>query len=178
MSKKLCSILMVAILTLSMPFFSFTSYAISTTVRYTSSPDTYYELDVPSVMAPGEYATITVTGRWDSSKQISVTADESVTLANDTESDEITLPIYFAGINEPGSDSDEISASMELYVEEIGEVAFGTWEGTFKYQVDFTEMYILEEHSGVIPEGGTYYVSATDEGGRYQKGDYKCNGNK
>ena len=172
MGKKLCSILMAVILTLSMPLFSYTSFAESTTVRYTSTPDLYYELNVPAVMAPGDYATITVTGRWESSKQISVTADESVMLANDTDDGEITLQVYFEGIFEAGSDSSQVSASKELHVEEIGDVPFGTWEGTFEYAVDFTEISTTERHSGVIPVGGTYYVKATGVDYTTFLGDY------
>ncbi len=172
MNKKICSLLMAVLLIFNMPLFSYTSLAESTTVRYTSNPDSYYELSVPAVMAPGDYATITVTGKWGSSKQISVTADESVTLANDTDDEEITLPIYFEGILEAGSDSSEVSASNELHIEEIGDVPFGTWEGIFEYTVDFTEINILEEHSGVIPVGGTYYVKATGEDYTSLIGDY------
>ena len=167
MNKKICSILMAVLLIFSTPLFSYTSLAASTTVRYISNPDSYYELSVPAVMAPGDYATITVTGRWDSSKQISVTSDESVTLANDTDDEEITLSIYFEGILEAGSGSSEVSTSKELHIEDIGDVPFGTWEGTFEYAVDF-----LEEHSGIIPEGGIYYVSATQSEGEGNVGDY------
>lgn len=172
MNKKICSLLMVVLLIFSMPLFSYISFAESTTVRYISNPDSYYELSVPAVMAPGDYATITVTGRWDSSKQISVTANESVTLANDTDDEEITLSIYFEGILEAGSDSSEVSTSMELHIEDIGDVPFGTWEGTFEYAVDFTEISTPERHSGVIPVGGTYYVKATGVDYTTFLGDY------
>ena len=161
MDKKICSLLMVVMLFFGMPLFSYTILAESTTVRYISNPDSYYELNVPAVMAPGDYANITVTGRWDSSMQISVTADESVTLANDTDNDEVTLPIYFEEILELGNDSSQVSVSKELRVGEIGDVPFGIWEGAFEYAVDFTEISTPEEHSGVIPVGGTYYVKAT-----------------
>ena len=52
----------------------------STTVRYSSPGSSYYELVVPMVMAPGDTATVSAVGTWDSGYALGVTSDETVTL--------------------------------------------------------------------------------------------------
>lgn len=172
MNKKICSLLMTVLLIFSMPLFSYTGLAVSTTVRYTSTADTYYELSVPTVMSPGETASVLVTGTWDSKSLLEVSSDETVILVNNLDGEETALNISFSGISEYGSNTEEMNISEDISVESMSNAIFGTWTGTFDYSVSMTVNDDFEEHSGVIPEGGTYYVSATDEGGVYPRGDY------
>ena len=173
MCKKSFIILMAVLVGFVIPSLNNSAGAYSTTVRYSSPGSSYYELVVPMVMAPGETATVSATGTWDSQTILKVTADGTVTLQSDVSTDEIVLNVLFGGINKFGNDSTETNVSTEISVEEIDDSVTGTWEGTFVYYVDLFSGTINEiEHSGIIPEGGTYYVSATDSMGSILEGEY------
>lgn len=173
MNKKVLSILMVMLISLCTPLFDYSAGAYSTIVRYTSPGSSYYELSVPLVMAPGETATVSAMGTWDSQTILKVTADGTVTLQSDVNTDEIVLNVLFGGINKFGNDSTETNVSTEISIEEIDDSVTGTWEGIFVYYVDLFSGTINEtEHSGIIPDGGTYYVSATDSMGSILEGEY------
>ena len=173
MNKKICSILMAALLIFSVPLFSCSAETLSTTVKYESRGSAYYEINVPLEMVPGETAIVSAVGNWGSQEVLNVTADTVVTLLSDEHPDDmIDLTIEFDGIHKYGSDDNETNVSQEISVENIFGAGNGLWEGTFDYYVEMTVNDDFEEHSGVIPEGGTYYVSATEKDGVYQKGDY------
>ena len=173
MNKKICSILMAALLIFSVPLFPCSAETLSTTVKYESRGTSYYEVNVPLEMVPGETAIVSAVGNWGSQEALNVTADTAVTLLSDEHpNDKIDLTIKFDGIHKYGSDDNETNVSQEISVGNISGAGNGLWEGTFDYYVEMTADDDFEEHSGVIPEGGTYYVSATDEGGIYQRGDY------
>lgn len=173
MNKKICSILMAALLIFSVPLFSCSAEALRTTVRYESRGTSYYEVNVPLEMVPGETAIVSAVGNWGSQEVLNVTADAVVTLLSYEHPDDmIDLTIEFDGIHKYGSNENETNVSQEISVEDISDPGYGLWEGTFDYYVEMTVNDDFEEHSGVIPEGGTYYVSATDEGGVYPRGDY------
>lgn len=159
MSKKAFIVFVAVLVGIVVPSFNNSVGAYSTTVRYSSPGSSYYELIVPLVMAPGETATVSAVGTWNSQTALEVTADENVTLICDENDDEIDLGIFFDGILEPGIDGSQTEASASISVEDIDSSVIGTWEGTFNYNVSLVEY--ITEHSGIIPEGGTYYVSAT-----------------
>lgn len=171
--KKILSIIMVILIGSSIPISDYSADAYSTIVRYTSSGSSYYELSVPLVMEPGETAIVSATGTWDSQTILKVTADGTVMLRSDESTDEIELGVLFDGICAFGNDGTETSVSVELGIEEIDDSVVGTWEGTFVYYVNLFESITNEtEHSGIIPEGATYYVSATDSMGSILEGEY------
>ena len=173
MNKKVLLIFMSLLIGIVVPSFNNTVGAYSTTVRYSSPASSYYELSVPLVMAPGETATVSAMGTWDSQTVLEVTADKTVTLTCEDDNNEIDLEVYFNGIFEPGNDSNETEVSAQISVEVIDKSVIGTWEGNFTYTVSLTENTSFEKyHSGIIPEGGTYYVSATEDGGLAYVGDY------
>jgi len=173
MNKKICSILMAALLIFSVPLFSCSAETLSTTVKYESRGTSYYEVNVPLEMVPGETAIVSAVGNWGSQEALNVTADTVVTLLSDEHPDDkIDLTIKFDGIHEYGSDDNETNVSQEISVENISGAGNGLWEGTFDYYVEMTADDDFEEHSGVIPEGGTYYVKATGVDYTTFLGDY------
>lgn len=162
MCKKSFVILMAVLVGFVIPSINNSAGAYSTTVRYSSPGSSYYELVVPMVMAPGETATVSAVGTWDSDSALEVSADETVTLICEEDSDEMDLAIFFDGIFEFGNDGEETNASEAISVESIDSNVIGTWEGTFNYNVSLVDNAVSRtEHSGTIPEGGIYYVSAT-----------------
>ena len=173
MCKKSFVILMAVLVGFVIPSINNSAGAYSTTVRYSSPGSSYYELVVPMVMAPGETATVSAVGTWDSDSALEVSADETVTLICEEDSDEMDLAIFFDGIFEIGNDGEETNASEAISVESIDSNVIGTWEGTFDYNVALIENAVSQiEHSGIIPEGGMYYVSATPGEGVENRGDY------
>ena len=173
MIKKILSVLMAIFIGMSISTFHNTASAYSTIVRYTAPRSAYYELSVPLVMEPGETATVSATGTWDAQTILEVTADESVTLQNEKSTTGIELGVLFDGIYKFGNDDTETNVSMEIGIEEMTESVIGTWEGIFVYYINFfNETADSIQHSGRIPEGGTYYVSATDSMGSLLEGEY------
>ena len=83
MSKKAFIVFMAVLVGIVVPSFNNSVGAYSTTVRYSSPGSSYYELIVPLVMAPGETATVSAVGTWNSQTALEVTADENVTLICD-----------------------------------------------------------------------------------------------
>jgi len=162
MCKKSFVILLAVLVGVVIPSINNSAGAYSTTVRYSSPGSSYYELVVPMVMAPGETATVSAVGTWDSDSALEVTADEMVTLICEEDSDEMDLAIFFDGIFEFGNEGEETNVSEAISVESIDSNVIGTWEGTFNYNVSLVDNAVSRtDHSGTIPEGGIYYVSAT-----------------
>ena len=132
MNKKICSLLMVVLLIFSMPLFSCSAETLSTTVKYESRGTSYYEVNVPLEMVPGETAIVSAVGNWGSQEALNVTADIVVTLLSDEHpNDKIDLTIKFDGIHKYGSDDNETNVSQEISVENISGAGNGLWEGTF-----------------------------------------------
>lgn len=173
MNSKIYSILLAVLLSFSMPPFLYTGLAVSTTVSYTSERSTYYELSVPTIMYPGDTASVMVTGTWNSLSYLEITADRTVTLVNSLNGEEKVLDVYFDGILQYGNDTDEICLSKEITVEPMNNAVFGTWTGSFNYTVNmFEESEPDEAHSGVIPDGGTYYALGDRSSGSWGIGNY------
>ena len=158
MNSKIYSILLAVLLSFSMPLFSCSANDLSTVVRYESPGTDYYEIDVPLEMSPGESADVYATGNWDSLHTLEVRTDDTVTLVNKDTGAEIDLNIYFDGICKVGDDSNETNVSTKIEIEDIDNSIRGKWEGVFNYSVNMIED---ETYTEIIPDGGTYYVSAT-----------------
>ena len=104
-----------------------------TTITLVGTADTYYEVQVPAAMTPGETATISITGAWDSAHTLKVSAPSSVTLYYGDQS--MDIGIQFSGISQIGDDIEESTASANLTIENKT-VRFGTWVGVIEYDVE------------------------------------------
>ncbi len=160
-------------------FSTLSAYAVNeksafTQVVYNGTGTSYYELDVPSKMAPGDSGTVSLTGTWEASKVIKVSSDYDVVMKNSADDEEIYLEIYFDGITACGDNVNGISVSKSIDIGYMDYILFGTWNGVFNYYVDVVNSGANtgSEHSGVIPVGGTYYVMATGDDFETCKGDY------
>ena len=107
-----------------------------TTITLVGTADTYYEVQVPAAMTPGETATISITGAWDSAHTLKVSAPSSVTLYYGDQS--MDIGIQFSGISQIGDDVEESTASASLTIENKT-VRFGTWVGVIEYDVELVE---------------------------------------
>lgn len=108
----------------------------TTTVTLVGSQEavgSYYEVEVPATMAPGDTATVTVEGTWKSSETLKVTAPEKVTLYNGDQS--MDVAVEFTGINQAGNDKGNSSATGTLEIADAS-ATFGTWTGVIEYTVD------------------------------------------
>ena len=64
-------------------FSTLSAYAVNeksafTQVAYNGTGTSYYELDVPAKMAPGDTGTVSLSGTWEASRQIKVYSDGGV----------------------------------------------------------------------------------------------------
>ena len=107
-----------------------------TTVTLVGTEETYYEVSVPAEMIPGESATVSVTGTWDSNQTLKVSAPEKVTLYNGNQS--IDIEVNFEAISQSGNDVEESTASTTLSIENVT-VKFGTWVGVIEYNVELVD---------------------------------------
>lgn len=174
MKKSISLILILCCMLSALSAYAVNEDSAATKVVYNGSGESYYELDVPSKMSPGDSGTVSLTGTWEASRVIKVTSDWDVAMRNKSDGEEIYLDVFFDGIKAFGDNVNEISVSEDIYVDYMGDIFFGVWNGVFNYYVDVAnvEMYTGSEHAGVIPYGGTYYVMATGDDFCTYKGDY------
>ena len=115
---------------------------INTNVSYTGGGTEGYQITVPATLAPGASGTVTVEGTWASNRVLNVTADDMVTLTNSIDNSLTKeLTVTFAGISKAGSNTVAIKTTDEgafatVSVSEITNALFGTWSGTFYYNVE------------------------------------------
>lgn len=174
MKKSISLILILCCLFSAISVYAVNDESAFTRVAYDGTGTSYYELEVPSKMSPGDSGTVSLMGTWEASRVIKVTSDWEVVMHNETKDDEVILDIYFDGINAFGDNVNEISVSKSIDVDYMDYILFGTWNGVFNYYVDVNECEVNEGsiHSGVIPYGGTYYVMATGEDFTTGRSDY------
>ena len=108
----------------------------------------YYEVEVPATMAPGQTAPVSVEGTWKGSETLKVTAPKKVTLYYGNQS--IDVAIDFAGINAAGNDLADCSATANLKLADAT-VKFGTWTGVIEYNVELIESSV---GGGENPDNG------------------------
>lgn len=141
--KKIVSFLLVAVMIVGIvptAFAAETDWQNGTIVTYTANQSEAYTVTVPAEMAPGETGTVKLTGTWDSSKTVKVTADSSVVLTNNISGgDAKTLDVTFGGIELKGSNTGAVSATETVSVAGIDNALFGTWSGKFNYYVEVVE---------------------------------------
>ena len=118
-----------------------TNYTNGTQVIYTANNSESWTVTVPAQLAPGSSGDVVAQGTWGSDRKLVVTADETVTLANSINANDTkTLDIGFAGIELAGSNTAAVSATEAVGVADIENALFGTWSGTFYYDVEMKDV--------------------------------------
>ena len=113
-------------------------YTQGTQVTYTAENLESYTITVPAKLAPGDTGTVTAKGTWPSTKNLRVTADESIEMVNSiSTAANKELDITFEPIILAGSQTAEVSTTADITVEDITDALFGTWSGTINYNVDY-----------------------------------------
>ena len=131
--KKFISLTLAMLMVCSMGMTAFA--ADSTTVTYVGQGTEAYTVTVPASMNPGDTGTITVKGTWPTTKQLSVSAPDSVTLTCDIDGSTKTLDIDYDGLTVDGSNTTELNETETISVGEITDAIFGTWTGTITYTI-------------------------------------------
>jgi hypothetical protein len=110
-----------------------------TEVVYTGKGEEKWTVTVPALLTPGGDAEdVEAYGQWPSNKEITVDADDTVTLKNSINpADTKDLAVSFAGIKLAGSNTAEVSTKVGISVAEISNALFGEWRGTINYTVTF-----------------------------------------
>ena len=135
--------------------FATTNYTNGTDVEYDAANDDtigdingdgqpdnteYYTVTVPALMAPGASGNVVAQGTWASNRKLVVTADDDVTLTNSINAaDQKVLDVTFPGIELAGSNTTAVSDTKAVSVAGIDNALFGTWSGTFYYNVDMVD---------------------------------------
>ena len=113
-------------------------YTAGTAVSYTNAQaKEEYTVTVPASLAPGASGNVVASGTWASNRKLTVTADANVVLANSINAaDTKTLTVTFAGIELAGSNTAGVEKTVAVSVAEMpSDALFGTWSGTFNYNV-------------------------------------------
>ena len=155
--KKILSFLLVGIMIVSMvpSAFATTNYTNGTDVEYNAADDDtigdingdgqpdnteYYTVTVPALMAPGASGNVVAKGTWASNRKLTVTADDDVTLTNSINAaDQNVLDVTFPGIALQGSNTAAVTDTKAVSVAGIDNALFGTWSGTFYYDVEMVD---------------------------------------
>lgn len=113
-------------------------YTNGTEVKYVGQGTAQYTITVPALLTPESSGTVTLNGTWASNCQVKVTADTSVELTNSINTnDKKTLTVGFAGIEKSGDNTAAVTATETVSVGAIDNALFGTWSGTFNYNVEY-----------------------------------------
>lgn len=167
--KKVLSLVLAAIMLLSMVPTAFAAetadYTNGTTVVYTAAASEAYTITVPAQLAPGGSGTVTLSGTWPSNTTVTVTADENVVLTNSISgANTKVLDVTFAGISEAGSNTEKQTFTETVSVEAITNALFGTWDGHFYYNVDWTKEIEVEGLGSITvqnPNGAEFTYDST-----------------
>lgn len=142
-----------------------------------------YTVTVPSELSPGQSGEVTVTGAWHSNEMVTVTTPDSVTLSYGDQS--MSVDIDFAGISQIGNETEEISVTATITVEDATAL-FGTWTGKLEYTVEFKDIGSATFSDGVtltwdelqLEENGDKYGYSASAINNTHIGDYafyECN---
>lgn len=167
--KKILSLLLVGIMVVSMipTAFATTDVSNGTQVSYNAEADNdgdgqpdhaeAWTVTVPAQLAPGASGNVVAQGTWASNRKLTVTADTSVELTNSINSaDKKDLAVTFPGIELAGSNTAAVTDTKAVSVAGIDNALFGTWSGTFYYNVEMTGAVIK---TLTITEEGEHFVS-------------------
>ena len=142
--KKILSITLAAVMLLSIiptAFAAENNWQGGTKVEYTATANEQYTVTVPATLAPGASGDVVASGTWGSNRKLTVTADKDVTLTNSINAaDQKVLDVTFAGIELTGSNTESVSDTKQVAVANITDAIFGTWSGTFNYNVAMSDV--------------------------------------
>ena len=142
--KKILSITLAAVMLLSIiptAFAAENNWQGGTKVEYTATANEQYTVTVPATLAPGAAGDVVASGTWGSNRKLTVTADKDVTLTNSINAaDQKVLDVTFAGIELTGSNTESVSDTKQVAVANITDAIFGTWSGTFNYNVAMSDV--------------------------------------
>ena len=142
--KKILSITLAAVMLLSIiptAFAAENNWQGGTKVEYTATANEQYTVTVPATLAPGGSGDVVASGTWGSNRKLTVTADDDVTLTNSINAaDQKVLDVTFAGIELTGSNTESVSDTKQVAVANITDAIFGTWSGTFNYNVAMSDV--------------------------------------
>ena len=141
--KRILSLTLSAAMVLSSVPFAYATedWRQGTMVEYVAQNNESWTITVPAKLQPGKAGTVTLDGYWSSNKTITVDADDTVILRNSIlQSDTKTLNITFPGITKEGNNVERSIASEIVSVQAIENALFGTWNGSFYYNVETSEI--------------------------------------
>lgn len=142
--KKILSLTLAALLLVSMiptAMAAENNWQGGTKVEYTAATNEQYTVTVPATLAPGGSGDVVASGTWGSNRKLTVTADKDVTLTNSINAaDQKVLDVTFAGIELTGSNTESVSDTKQVAVANITDAIFGTWSGTFNYNVAMSDV--------------------------------------
>ena len=161
--KKILSLTLAALLLVSMiptAMAAENNWQGGTKVEYTAATNEQYTVTVPATLAPGAAGDVVASGTWGSNRKLTVTADKDVTLTNSINAaDQKVLDVTFAGIELTGSNTESVSDTKQVAVANITDAIFGTWSGTFNYNVAMSDV----AGSGNTGDSGTTGPSDPDD---------------
>ncbi len=141
--KKILSITLAAVMLLSLvptAFAAENNWQGGTKVEYTATANEQYTVTVPATLAPGAAGDVVASGTWGSNRKLTVTADKDVTLTNSINAaDQKVLDVTFPGIELAGSNTAAVTDTKAVSVAGIDNALFGTWSGTFYYDVEMVD---------------------------------------
>ena len=150
--KKILNLLLVGIMVVSIvpTTFATTNYTNGTQVSYNAEADNdgdgqpdhseAWTVTVPALLEPGAAGNVVAQGTWASDRKLVVTADDTVTLVNSINAnDQKVLDVTFAGIELAGSNTVAVTDTKAVSVSAIENALFGTWSGTFYYDVEMVD---------------------------------------
>jgi len=145
LSKKMVSVLLAALMVCGLTIPAFAAGApyggYETVVSYTGTAQEEYTVTVPATLAPGGSGTVKANGTWDTTRQLNVTAPDSVVLMCDLDaSDTKTLTVTGGDITLAGDNTVAVSKSVAISVADISDALFGTWTGTIVYSVAMSDI--------------------------------------
>lgn len=154
--KKILSLLLVGVMVFSMipAAYATTDYTNGTQVSFNAEADNdgdgqpdsveAYTVTVPAKLAPAGSGDVVAQGTWSSARKLVVTADPDVTLTNSISgADEKVLTVTFPGIELPGSNTAAVTDTKAVSVAGIDNALFGTWSGTFYYDVEMVDFALI-----------------------------------
>lgn len=158
--KKILSLALAGVMMFSalpMAYAADVNYDQGTQVSYTAANAESYTITVPASLAPGGSGTVTAKGTWPSTKNLRVTADESIEMVNSiSTAANKELDITFEPIILAGSQTAEVSTTSDITVEDISDALFGEWKGTINYNVDYVVMLgDVNGDGNVLPNDAT-----------------------
>ena len=162
--KRIFSFLLAAVLLVSaVPTALATNdYSQGTQVVYSANANEQYTVTVPATLAPGAAGDVVASGTWSSNRKLTVTADDDVTLTNSINAaDQKVLDVTFAGIELTGSNTESVSDTKQVSVANITDAIFGTWSGTFNYNVALSDVTGGTE-TPVPVQVATFYTTLKD----------------